>query len=72
MSEWKSIETCPRFEFEERYWYKDGPRYLLWIGHTTIGSYSYTKTGKGKWRNHIGNIYPTHWMPLPPPPMEPA
>lgn len=62
---WRPMETCPPFEFDQANWFKDGPRYLLWVGHCTIGSYGYTEKGKGRWRNHFGNIHPTHWMPLP-------
>ena len=69
MSEWKPIKDISVFEFDSEKWYNDGPRYLLWAGHhITIGSYGYTKKGKGRWRNSLGNINPTHFMPLPAPP----
>lgn len=59
------IGTCPIPEFDKDKWFMSGPRYLLWNGTWTIGSFSYTKKGKGRWQNHIGNINPTHWMYLP-------
>jgi hypothetical protein len=65
---WQPIESAPEFPFDQEKWFLNGPRYLLWAGNVTIGSYSYTEKGKGRWRNWIGVIQPTHWMPLPPPP----
>ena len=65
MSDWQPIETCPPFPFNQAKWFMDGPRYLLWIGQCTIGAYGYTEKGKGRWRNYVGGITPTHWMPLP-------
>ena len=63
---WRPIDTCPPFPFDKETWFKDGPRYLLWVGgYCTIGSYGYTQKGKGRWRNYLGSIHPTHWMPLP-------
>lgn len=68
MSEWKLIETCPITVFDRDKWYVSGERYMLWCGYATIGDYSYTQKGKGRWRNWSGQIAPTHWMPLPEPP----
>lgn len=68
--EWQPIETAPEYKFDPNRWYMNGPHYLLWVGFVTIGSYGYTQKGKGRWQNHNGNIIPTHWMPLPPPPKD--
>ncbi len=65
---WQPIETAPLYPFAKETWFKNGPRYLLWTGGVTIGSYGYTERGKGRWQDHMGNINPTHWMPLPEPP----
>ena len=64
-SGWMPIATCPPFEFDKENWFSNGPRYLLWSGRCTIGSYGYTEKGKGRWQSHYGIIHPTHWMPLP-------
>lgn len=63
--EWKKIETAPIQPFVKDRWYMDGERVLLWNNGVSIGSYSYTAKGKGRWRNWGGTINPTHWMPLP-------
>ena len=68
MSEWQPIETAPIQAFDPKEWFMSGQRVLLWHGGVSIGSYSYTKRGKGRWQNWSGTINPTHWMPLPPPP----
>jgi hypothetical protein len=65
---WLPIDTCPPFEFNPELWFQDGPRYLLFVGYAVIGSYGYTKKGKGRWSGSYGIIRPTHWMPLPEPP----
>jgi hypothetical protein len=69
---WQPIETCPLPEFDPVCWYASGKPVLTWDGWVSIASYGYTAKGKGRWRNHMGVIAPTHWMPLPDPPLAPA
>jgi hypothetical protein len=72
MMEWQPIETAPIKPFDKERWYVGGTRLLLWTGYgACIGDYSYTQTGKGRWRDHHSTITPTHWMPLPKPPVQP-
>lgn len=70
MSEWQPIETAP----------KDGTRVLLgraeWveIGRWLANSRAYRGAPLGTWMDDAdnggpeGHDWPTHWMPLPPPP----
>jgi hypothetical protein len=67
--QWQPIETAPIKPFDAENWFMPhSPQFLLWIGRPVIGNYSYTKHGKGRWRDFVGNVDPSHWMPLPPPP----
>jgi len=63
--EWQPIETAPPYPFVAEKWFQNGPRYLLWDGFATIGSYGYTQKGKGRWQGWRGTINPTYWQPLP-------
>lgn len=66
MSEWKTIDSAP----------KDGTRI---IGGSTGGRVEVVAHAQGNWRgdpwregHHLGRIawiQPTHWMPLPEPPI---
>jgi hypothetical protein len=70
VSGWRPIETAPVEPFDAASWYMNAsPSVLVWQGsYCVIATYGYTKQGKGRWRDHRGNIEPTHWMPLPAPP----
>lgn len=69
--EWQPIETCPIKPFDQEKWYMaHSERVLLFAGYPVIGQYGFTEKGKGRWKDHYGNIKPTHWMPLPAPPKE--
>lgn len=65
--QWQLIETAPIKEFDKEHWFvPHSPFLLLTNGHRVfIGSYEFTEKGKGRWRDHYGTAYPTHWMPLP-------
>ena len=71
---WQPIETAPIKPFDKEKWFFNArPDLLLYckfgnFGTVTIGAFSYTKGGKGRWTNHQENINHTHWMPLPEPP----
>jgi hypothetical protein len=68
MTEWQSIETAP----------KDGSAILIWpaqsafTGNDTISYVVRWSDWKEAWIEASGEeydtFYPTHWMPLPPPP----
>jgi len=66
MSDWQPIETAPIDEMFIYFWRRDGKR--------TVGL-AY-KARDGGWRDSEGNwnvrIHPTHWMPLPKPPITSA
>lgn len=69
--QWQPIETAQIKAFVEADWYKRATENLLLIheGHVIVGSYSYTKNGKGRWKSIMGHgITPTHWQLLPSPP----
>ncbi|WP_445322869.1 DUF551 domain-containing protein [Ramlibacter sp. AN1015] len=69
-STWQPIETAPTGPFDyDRWFMPHSPRLLLWVGeYAVIGTYNFTERGKGRWQGPLGNISPTHWMPLPAPP----
>lgn len=73
---WQPIETYKIEPFNAEKWYISGDRVLgmtaqLHGYHPVIMNYSYTKTGKGRWRDALGNVYkPTHWQPLPAAPVD--
>lgn len=61
MSEWQPIETAPR----------DGSKVLAYDPGWCGGTMAIARWWDGEFRT--GNLpgeemYPTHWMPLPPPP----
>jgi hypothetical protein len=70
--EWKPINTAPKPSFELDGPNRAGPRVLLAFKHGGVyaGSYSYTRTGKGRWRDDHCMVMaePTHWAPIPRPP----
>jgi hypothetical protein len=72
--EWQPIETATIKPFDKDNWYMPhSENVLLWRSHACIGQYGYTKQGKGRWRSGGFTVEPTHWMPLPDPPIsEPA
>ena len=68
MSEWQPIETAPR----------DGTAILVWPG-VLFTEMTYFHTSVVRWHDwkeawieasgeEYNTFYPTHWMPLPPPP----
>jgi hypothetical protein len=68
---WQPIETAPIEPFDQKRWFMaHSERLLLYRvgGWVTIGTYNFTEKGKGRWQHYLGNIEPTHWMPLPEPP----
>ena len=64
---WQPIETAPVRPFNEAEWFTAHSNpLLLWNGHYhQIGSYHYTRKGKGVWQAEGRAAHPTHWMPLP-------
>lgn len=62
MSEWQKIETAPI----------DGTEVLVYVPRrlgALIGT-AYNTTGAQWWGRNLGDLKPTHWMPLPEPPSE--
>ena len=60
MGEWQPIETAP----------KDGSRFLFWNGDVVcVGLYVNQKFFVAQGYPYTGIPAPTHWMPLPEPPM---
>lgn len=72
MSEWQPIESAP----------KDGTRVWLWVSDTFVGGWwndnRYAAKPRPYWSNDKENVrgttwarnnQPTHWMPLPTPPI---
>jgi hypothetical protein len=70
MSDWQPIDTAPVSPFDEAEWFMDAsPSYIVFDKWVQLARYSYTKRGKGRWRDNTGRIVnPTHWMPTPPNP----
>lgn len=72
MTDWQPIETAEIRPFDAGRWYMPASPSLLLVnatGRIVIGDYSYTKAGKGRWKdNTFRGFEPTHWMPLPDPP----
>ena len=68
MIDWQPIETAP----------KDGEVVMLYWPTMSITAYPATGFNHGdeygwtlnSWRDY-GEVYPTHWMPLPPAPIPP-
>jgi len=72
MSEWQPIETAPIEAFKKDDWFMaHSESLLLWDGWPRIGTYNFTKNGKGRWKTDDGRVCnPSWWMPLPSPPGE--
>jgi hypothetical protein len=68
--DWMPIKDYPLPEFDPVNWWRSGTSVLVWNGWAQIANYSYTQTGRGRWRSHNGTLTPTHWMPLPDPPKD--
>ena len=66
MSEWKDISTAPR----------DGTWIMVYWPTMSIGMFPFTVFWDEGWEpasnyaRDYGEVYPTHWMPLPKPPTE--
>jgi hypothetical protein len=60
MTDWQPIETAP----------KDGTEVLVYVPRRLGPLYAgaANTTGKQWWSRNLGDIQPSHWMPLPPPP----
>lgn len=60
MSEWQPIETGP----------KDGTEVLVYVPRRLGPLYAAASnpTGGQWWSRNLGDLKPTHWMPLPAPP----
>lgn len=59
-AQWRPIESAPR----------DGTRFLFWSGqHVAFGLYVNCKFFVAQGHPDNGIPDPTHWMPLPEPPM---
>lgn len=68
---WQPIETAAIRPFVKADWYmRHSEELLLWVGYPVIGHYSFTKQGKGRWKAHGFVRKPTHWQPLPSPPIQ--
>lgn len=64
MSEWQSIETAPKNRTEVLASVPNWP----FLGAKNIRNELLTFR-EGAWRDRMSHkYYPTHWMPLPPPP----
>lgn len=59
--EWQPIETAPKGERVLVYFPRTGRKEAMIIAASN-------PTGSQWWAKHIGNLFPTHWMPLPEPP----
>ena len=72
MSEWQTIESAPKIQFDAEYWDKSGIRLLLCNGPggwVYFGSFEHTKTGKGRWKSDAGYAcWPKYWKEAPAPP----
>lgn len=74
MSEWQLIEAAPLPEFDAAKYFSKTFRCLTasQYGHMKCATYSFTSRGKGRWMDDGGYVcVPTHWMPLPKPPVKP-
>ncbi len=59
MSEWRDISTAP----------KDGTEVLVFIPRRLGALYAAASNPTGvQWWSRLGEVKPTHWMPLPSPP----
>lgn len=72
---WRPIAEAPIKPFDSESWIDGGtPRLLLLVNggvFVTIGRYSYTHRGKGRWLDDAGYVIgPTHFMELPSVPKE--
>ena len=59
--DWQPIDSAP----------KDGPILLFYQGEMIVGYWLLSPDELGGWHeasNDACQFYPTHWMPLPPPP----
>ena len=70
MSAWQSMETAPRDGTEILVTFDGKSRVVHWddtgYRHRKHGSFPWVcQSGENAWRENI----PTHWMPLPPPPL---
>jgi len=71
MSDWQPIETAPIKPFDKDNWYMPHCPSLLLCGvqgFIYIGSYGFTKGGKGRWKSNGHLCYPRFWQNLPKPP----
>lgn len=71
---WQPIDSYQIPAFDPEKWFIPTAHVLVWaFGNVQLADFSYTKTGKGRWRTATGYVcQPTHWMPLPPPPTREA
>lgn len=67
--DWRPIKTYKPKPFDPANYWKDEPRVLIFEHYTRVGWYGYTKNGKGRWKDAYGIANPTHWMPMPKPPV---
>lgn len=68
--DWRPIETAPKERVGPASYEDHGPYLLLGLGKNMhVGCWHWHQNGKtGNWKTSGGVIFPTHWMPLPPPP----
>lgn len=76
MSEWTSVEDkTPEVDESVLILYSDGTMY---VGHITFyPAWVYRKEPKYRWSDNFtgccsGQLFPTHWRPLPDPPVQMA
>lgn len=72
MSEWQPINTAPRTGARIMLYDASNEDGDMWIGHFLL--YPYVARGSEGWRHPHGWCaidVPSHWMPLPPPPVSP-
>jgi hypothetical protein len=66
---WRPIEQFVIPAFNPDRWYQGMSRSFVLIHgkYATVGAYSYTQRGKGRWLDATDRvIQPTHFMPIPP------
>lgn len=61
MGDWQDISTAPR----------DGTEVLVYVPRRLGALYAGASnpTGVQWWSRNLGDVQPTHWMPLPAPPL---
>lgn len=66
---WQPIDTAEIHAFDAECWWASGDYVLVWDRGIFVAWYGHTLAGKGRWMAGSEVVQPTHWMPLPAPPI---